>query len=53
MDVLEDHVGPIFRVEEYAKHETSAKQVAIRPGFLLGLFLDLENGGDTFLRNVG
>jgi hypothetical protein len=35
-------------VEEYAKHETSMKQV--EP--LLGLLFDPEDGGDILLRNV-
>jgi hypothetical protein len=25
----------------------------LHAGFLIGLFYDLENGGDIFLRNVG
>jgi hypothetical protein len=29
------------------------KQVAMLSGFLLGLFFNPEDGGDTFLQNVG
>jgi hypothetical protein len=36
-------------VEEYAKQESSMKQVC----FLLGLLFEPEDGGDTSLQNVG
>jgi hypothetical protein len=47
-------------VEEYAKQETSKKQVGnlsachlLLTGFLLGLLFDPEDGDDMFLRRVG
>jgi hypothetical protein len=38
-----------------SKNKSSKKLVSYLPyvGFMLGLFFDLEDGGDTFLRNVG
>jgi hypothetical protein len=51
-----EHVS-IFRVEEYAKQETSEKQVStcylLHAGLLLGLVFDLEDGRHMFLRNTG
>jgi hypothetical protein len=42
-------------VEEYAKQETSTKEVArtAHSNFLFGLFFDPEDRSDMFLRNVG
>jgi hypothetical protein len=47
-------VASIFRVEEYARRETSVNQIASRAlvGFSLGLFLYREGAGDFSLRNV-
>jgi hypothetical protein len=39
-------------VYESVKQETIMKQVARSDGFVLGLFFDHEDGGNTFLRNV-
>jgi hypothetical protein len=41
--------------EELAEQETSTALLGtcFYSGFLLGLFFDLEDGGDTFLRKVG
>jgi hypothetical protein len=52
---LEEHVTSIFRVEEYAKQETSMKAGVkqSRVGFLLVLFFDPEAGGNMFLGNIG
>jgi hypothetical protein len=44
-DVLEEIVAIIFRIKEYAKQETSVKQVASRGYYQLG--------SDMSLRNVG
>jgi hypothetical protein len=46
-----ENITSIFRVKEQAKHETSRsrRQAA---GFLLGLLLKPEDGGDMFLQNV-
>jgi hypothetical protein len=33
--------------------EANMKQVTRRAGFLLHLFLDPEDGGNMFLRNIG
>jgi hypothetical protein len=33
VDVLDEHVASVFRVEEYAKHESSVKQSLKRAGF--------------------
>jgi hypothetical protein len=53
---LKEHVASIFRVEEKAKQETRKQSSASYPfhgGFLLGLFLNPEDGSDMFLRNAG
>lgn len=42
-DDLEEPVSPKFCVEE---------SNSLHTGFLLGLFLDFENGGDTFHKNT-
>jgi hypothetical protein len=51
-DVLEEHLASIFSVKEQAKQETSMVQSSacclLYAGFLLGLLLDPENGGDMF-----
>jgi hypothetical protein len=49
-DVSEEHTAFIFRVKEY---EQALLATCFHPGFLLGLFFDLEDGGDMFLRNIG
>jgi hypothetical protein len=41
----EERIASIFRVEQKTKQETSNKQATC-------LFFDLEDGGDTFMRNV-
>jgi hypothetical protein len=49
-------------VEEYSEQEIGMKQVASRGaylllllhvGFLFGLFLDTEDGGNMFFQNAG
>jgi hypothetical protein len=53
-DVSEEHIASIFRVKEQAKQETSVKAGGKHhAGFFLGLFLDPEDRGNMFLRNVG
>jgi hypothetical protein len=49
---LNEYVTSIFTVKEQAQQETSMKQVASRAlaGFLLVLFLYLEDEGDKFLQ---
>jgi hypothetical protein len=51
--VSEEYVSSIFRVKEWANQETSIKPLQEElTGFLFGLFLYLENGGNTFLQNI-
>jgi hypothetical protein len=47
-DVSEEHIASIFRVEKIIMLATF-----FHAGFLLGLFVDPEDGGDMFLRKVG
>jgi hypothetical protein len=49
MDVSEEHIVSIFSSEEQARSETICFPVS----FLLGLFIDLEDEYNMFLRNVG
>jgi hypothetical protein len=51
-DVSREHVAFIFRVEEWAKQETSTKQVPNKAAFLI-LFFDPDDERDMFLRHVG
>jgi hypothetical protein len=44
--VLEEHVISIF------KWLAGSAYYLLHAGFLLGVFFDLENGGDMFLRNI-
>jgi hypothetical protein len=46
-----ENVAASFRVEE-ATQETSMKQTAFLAGSVLGLFFNLEDGGDMFFQNV-
>jgi hypothetical protein len=57
VDVSEEHIASIFRVEEYAKEETSVKMwglfaICLHAGFLTGLYLNPEDGGNIYL-NIG
>jgi hypothetical protein len=42
-----------FQDPRISQANTIMKQAAVLSGLLLGLFFDLEGGGDMFLRNVG
>jgi hypothetical protein len=44
--------GKIIATQTYSQ-ETRMKAGGIHAGFFLALFLDPEDGGDMFLRNVG
>jgi hypothetical protein len=48
IDVSEEHVASIYGVEEYIKHGSSMKQVA-----LPGITFDHEDVGYMFFRNIG
>jgi hypothetical protein len=47
------HFASIFRIEVYAKQQTSTANKLLHGGFLLGLFFDPEDGSDVFIRNAG
>jgi hypothetical protein len=51
----DEYVAAIFRSEEESKQERSLGCACclLRVGFSLGLFFDLEDGGDMLLRIVG
>jgi hypothetical protein len=57
IDVSEEHIAFIFRVEKYAKQDTSVKAGGkqshlFQADILLCLFFNPEDEGDMFLRNV-
>jgi hypothetical protein len=47
IDISEEHIVSIFRVEEISRARNHQKQVE------LCYFFDPEDGGDMVLRNVG
>jgi hypothetical protein len=49
-DVSEEHIASIFRVEEQASKALPG--TCLHADFLLDLFFYLEDGSDTFLRNI-
>jgi hypothetical protein len=49
--VSEEHVAPIFRIEEWAKQSPAC--YLFHASFLLDLFFNPEDGDDMFLWNVG
>jgi hypothetical protein len=54
-DVSEQHIASIFRFGQQAKRSTkqSSRSRLLLTGYLLGLFLEPEDLGSRFLRNVG
>jgi hypothetical protein len=57
IDISEAHITSIFRVQKQVEQETNVKAgllaTCVQTGFFLYLFLDLEDGGNMFLRKVG
>jgi hypothetical protein len=52
-DISEENVASILREEELAKSETRTLfGTCSHADFLLGFFLDPEDWGDMFLRNI-
>jgi hypothetical protein len=50
-DISEEHIAPIFRVEDSAEQKLVACK--LRAGFLFSLLLEPEDGGYVSIRNVG
>jgi hypothetical protein len=56
IDVTEEHVASMLKIEEWSKQEVSTKQRSTcylhHVGLLHGLFFEPEDVGDMFIRNV-